>query len=171
MAKLVPPHGSDELKCLLLEGAAKDAEIIKAKGLKKVPLTSRETGDLIMMGIGGFTPLDGFMGYEDWKGICDDYKMPSKDGLFWPIPITLSATTELADSIAIGEEVALWDADTDTLMATMKVNEKYTIDKAHECRKVYTTTDIAHPGRVHQQLMFHNQYRSYDNPEFHQHQQ
>ncbi len=146
MAKLVPPHGSDELKCLLLEGAAKDAEIIKAKGLKKVPLTSRETGDLIMMGIGGFTPLDGFMGYEDWKGICDDYKMPSKDGLFWPIPITLSATTELADSIAIGEEVALWDADTDTLMATMKVNEKYTIDKAHECRKVYTTTDIAHPG-------------------------
>jgi len=66
MSQLVPPHGSPELKPLLLEGKARDAEATKAKGLKRVPLTSRETGDLIMMGIGGFTPLDGFMGKADW---------------------------------------------------------------------------------------------------------
>ena len=100
MSQLVPPHGSPELKPLLLEGTAHDAEVKKAKGLKRVPLTSRETGDLIMMGIGGFTPLDGFMGHADWKGVCDEYKMPSKNGLFWPIPITLSATREFAASIA-----------------------------------------------------------------------
>ncbi len=109
---MFPPHGSPELKPLLLEGAALEAEMKKAEGLKKVPLTSRETGDLIMMGIGGFTPLDGFMGKDDWQGVCDDMKMPSKNGLFWPIPITLSADKELADSIEIGEEVALWDAET-----------------------------------------------------------
>ncbi len=146
MSKLVPPHGSPELKPLLLEGKEREAEIAKAAGLKKVPLTSRETGDLIMMGIGGFTPLDGFMGYDDWKGCCDDFRMPSKNGLFWPIPITLSTTTELADSIAIGEEVALIDAESDTLMATMKVEEKYTIDKAHECQQVFKTTETEHPG-------------------------
>jgi len=146
MSKLVPPHGSPTLKCLLLEGKARQAEVKRAASMKKVPLTSRETGDLIMLGIGGFTPLDGFMGYEDWKGVCDEMKMPSKKGLFWPIPITLSSTTELADSIARGEEVALWDEENNELMATMKVTEKYTIDKAHECEKVFRTTDQAHPG-------------------------
>jgi len=146
MSKLVQPHGSPELKCLLLEGKAREEEVRKAKTLKKVPLTSRETGDLIMMGIGAFTPLDGFMGYEDWKGVCDQMKMPSKAGLFWPIPITLSASEDLANRIAIGEEVALWDVETDTLMATMKVTEKYRIDKAHECQQVFKTTDTKHPG-------------------------
>ncbi len=146
MSMLVPPHGSPTLKCLLLEGAARDAEVKRAAGMKKVPLTSRETGDLIMMGIGGFTPLDGFMGSADWKGVCDEFKMPSKNGLFWPIPITLSATTALAGSIAVGEEVALWDTETNTLMATMKVTEKYTIDKNHECQQVFKTVDPAHPG-------------------------
>jgi sulfate adenylyltransferase len=146
MSKLVPPHGSPELKPLLLEGKAKQEELKKAEGLKKVPMTSRETGDLIMMGIGAFTPLDGFMGKDDWKGCCDDYRMPSKKGLFWPIPITLSAAEDLAKSIAIGEEVALWDTETSAIVGTMKVTEKYSIDKDHECKQVFRTTDQAHPG-------------------------
>jgi sulfate adenylyltransferase len=146
MSKLVSPHGSDVLKPLLLEGEAKAAELKKAEGLKKVPMTSRETSDLIMMGIGAFTPLDGFMGKADWQGCCDSYTMPSKGGLFWPIPITLSAEQDLADSIAIGEEVTLWDTETEAIMGTMKVEEKYSIDKDHECMKVFTTTDSAHPG-------------------------
>ena len=134
MSMLVPPHGSPALKPLLLEGEAKQEEINKAAGLKKVPMTSRETSDLIMMGIGAFTPLDGFMGRDDWKGCCETYAMPSKNGLFWPIPITLSAEQSAADSIAIGEQVALWDTETDALMGTMKVAEKYTIDKEQECK-------------------------------------
>ena len=146
MSKLVPPHGSPELKPLLLEGKAKQEELKKAEGLKKVPLTSRETGDLIMMGIGAFTPLDGFMGRDDWKGCCEDYRMPSKNGLFWPIPITLSATEDLARSIAVGEEVALFDTETQSIVGTMKVSEKYTIDKEYECKQVFRTLDKAHPG-------------------------
>jgi len=66
--------------------------------------------------------------------------------LFWPIPITLSADKALADSIARNEEVALWDVETDTLMGTMQVQEKYSIDKEHECKEVFRTTDPAHPG-------------------------
>ena len=146
MSKLVPPHGSPELKPLLLEGGARAEEIRRAQGLRKVPMTSRETGDLIMMGIGAFTPLDGFMGRDDWQGCCDSYSLPSSKGLFWPIPITLSATASLADAIAPGEEVALWDTEGDELMGTMKVQEKYRIDKDHECRQIFRTTDTAHPG-------------------------
>jgi len=146
MSKLVPPHGSTELKPLLLEGQEREAELKKAAGLKKVPMTTRETSDLIMMGIGAFTPLDGFMGRDDWKGCCETYSMPSKKNVFWPIPITLSATEDLAKSISIGEEVALWDIETESIMGTMKVSEKYSIDKEYECKQVFRTADPAHPG-------------------------
>ena len=73
MSKLLPPHGGGALKPLLLEGQAAEAECARAAKMKRVPLTSRETGDLIMMGIGAFTPLRGFMGQADWKGACDDH--------------------------------------------------------------------------------------------------
>ncbi|MGW8222229.1 MAG: sulfate adenylyltransferase, partial [Syntrophobacteria bacterium] len=146
MAKLVPPHGKErKLKPLLLEGDALKAEVEKAKTLKKVPMTSREASDVLMLGIGAFTPLEGFMGYDDWKSVCDNYLM--MDGTFWPIPITLSATKELADSIADNEEVALVDVEHDEILATMKVTEKYTIDKVHECKAIFGTDDAeGHPG-------------------------
>lgn len=146
MSKLIPAHGGTDLKPLLLEGEALQEESKRALRLKKIPMTSRETGDLIMMGIGAFTPLDGFMDHDDWLGCCDSYNMPSKNGLFWPIPITLSADEKTAGSIAGGEEVALWDTETDTLMGTMRVTGKYSIDKTRECKQVFQTTDPAHPG-------------------------
>jgi sulfate adenylyltransferase len=145
-SKLVPPHGSDELVILLLEGQEKDAELTKAASLKQVPLSSRETGDLIMLGIGGFTPLKGFMGKQDWEHVCSEMKMPTMGGTFWPIPVTLSADQDLADSIAIGDEVALYSDEFGEIMGTMKVEEKYTIDRDFECKHVYTTTDPEHPG-------------------------
>ena len=144
MSKLVLPHGSTDLKPLLLEGAKRDAEVKRAASLPKVVMTSRETSDLIMMGIGAFTPLEGFMGKDDWKGVCLDYRMAN--GLFWPIPITLSASEEVAASLSEGDEVALVDGDSDELMGTMKVTEKYQIDKAIECENVFKTTDTEHPG-------------------------
>ena len=146
MSRLVPPHGSPQLKPLLVEGEERLQAIRKAERLKKVPMTSRETSDLIMMGIGAFTPLEGFMGRDDWRGCCDSYSLPSLSGLFWPVPITLSASQDLADSIRPGEEVALWDTETEALMGTMRVEEKYSIDRQHECREVFCTTDAAHPG-------------------------
>ncbi len=146
MSNLILPHGSGELRPLLLDGGARQEEMRKAEGLKKVPMTSRETSDLIMMGIGAFTPLDGFMGHDDWRGCCETYTMPSKKELFWPIPITLSAEEDYARSIAAGEEVALWDVETESIMGTMKVAEKYTIDKQFECKQVFRTADAAHPG-------------------------
>ncbi|MFC1563838.1 sulfate adenylyltransferase [candidate division KSB1 bacterium] len=141
---LVPPHGSPELKLLMLEGNERDDEAKRAESLPKVMMTSRETSDVIMLGIGAFTPLDGFMGHDDWKGVCENMQM--KDGLFWPIPITLSASKEEVDSIGADGEVTLVDEETGTIMATMVVKEKYTIDKEFECKHVFTTADTEHPG-------------------------
>ncbi len=142
---LVNPHGKEKkLKPLLLTGKELEEEKAKAKTLTQVRITSRESGDLIMMGIGGFTPLTGFMGYDDWKGVCAEFKMA--DGTFWPIPITVSTTQGQADSIKLGEEIALVDEESSEIMATMKVTEKYKIDKDFECKNVYKTTDKEHPG-------------------------
>jgi len=144
MSTLVQPHGADTLKPLLLEGEALAAERRRAETLPKVMISSRETGDLIMLGIGGFTPLEGFMTHADWQGVCDGMKMAS--GLFWPIPITLSTDSHTADGIKTGDEVALVDRESSEIMATMKITEKYGIDKAHECAMVFKTTDPEHPG-------------------------
>ncbi|HLS57466.1 MAG TPA: sulfate adenylyltransferase [Zeimonas sp.] len=141
---LVDPHGGGPLLPLLLEGDALAAERARAQKLPRLQVSSREKGDLIMMGIGGFTPLEGFMSHADWQGVCDGMRTAS--GLFWPIPITLSTDADAAKSIAVGGELALVDPDDGSVLATMKVTEKYAIDKAHECATVFRTTDPEHPG-------------------------
>ena len=144
MGQLVRPHGGKELRPLLLEGEALVAESLRAGSLPPVRVSSRERGDLVMLGIGGFTPLDGFMTRADWAGVCDTYRTAS--GLFWPIPITLSVDSETAGATRVGGEIVLTDPEDGTLLATMRVTEKYAIDKAHECRSVFRTEDAAHPG-------------------------
>ncbi|HQU48103.1 MAG TPA: sulfate adenylyltransferase [Casimicrobiaceae bacterium] len=141
---LVDPHGGRGLRPLLLTGEALAAERARAASLPKLTVSSREKGDLVMLGIGGFTPLEGFMTRADWQGVCD--RMSTADGLFWPIPITLSADAAFADAIGVGGEVALVDPDDGQPLATMRITEKYAIDKAHECASVFRTTDPAHPG-------------------------
>jgi sulfate adenylyltransferase len=141
MKKLVSPHGGGELKPLLLEGAELEEAKKAAESLPKLQISSRETGDILMMGCGAFTPLEGFMGYDDWKGVCDEFKMAN--GLFWPIPITLSTNDE---NVKAGDSVALVDSESGEMMASMQVTEKYEIDKTHECKKVFTTDDSEHPG-------------------------
>ena len=149
MLKLVSPHGGGGLQPRLLgsgpNGDAERAEALKrAAGRKAVPMTSRETSDLVMLAMGAYTPLDGFMGHDDWRGACVD--MALSNGTFWPIPITLSCERDLADAIAPGEEVALVDDESGQIMAVMEVAEKYAIDCELECSQVFRTTDAAHPG-------------------------
>src|SRR6187402_1918352 len=68
------------------------------------------------------------------------------NGLFWPIPITLSAAKSAADALKPGTDVALVDVADGELLATMTVREKYTIDKQYECMSVFKTADLEHPG-------------------------
>lgn len=144
MSSLVKPHGSETLKPLLLEGDALASALEEAKKLNSIDISSREVGDIIMLGIGGFTPLDGFMGKADWQSVCDSYQM--QDGLFWPIPITLSTSEAIAKGLKEGEKVVLKNAESGELMGAITISEKYTIDKAYECEKVFKTTDTEHPG-------------------------
>ena len=141
MPKLVPPHGSSNLKPLALSPDEALLEKKKSETLTKVICTSREFGDVIMLGIGGFTPLDGFMNRADWQNVCKN--MALENGTFWPIPITLSTND---DNIIEGQEIAIVYEKTNETIATMVVSEKYTIDKELECKEVFQTTNTDHPG-------------------------
>ena len=142
---LVCPHGKDKrLTPRLVSGPELADARARAAGLPRLRISTRETSDLIMLGIGAFTPLDGFMSQADWQRVCDEFRL--HDGTFWPIPITLSTGAGDAASFKEGQDVALEDEETGELMAVLTVREKYAIDRAHECRQVFRTTDPAHPG-------------------------
>ena len=144
MSTLVPPHGGGKLKPLLLKGSARTEELKRAEELVKVPITSREISDLFMLAMGAYTPIDRFMDEEDWSLCCEG--MTTKNGLFWPIPITMSCGEDVADNISIGDEIALIDTSYSEILAIQTVTEKYTIDKHFECQEVFRTTDENHPG-------------------------
>ena len=144
MPKLVPPHCSETLKPLLLPEAERAEELERAGKLKIVSLDSRAVSDIFMLAMGAYTPLDGFMGHDDWHGSCQDMKLAN--GVFWPIPITLPVNQEIADTVAEEDQVALADGETGEILAVMEVREKYSIDKQFEATHVYRTTDAKHPG-------------------------
>jgi sulfate adenylyltransferase len=125
MAQLVPPHNSAEVKPLLVPEAKRAGERKRAATLRKIPLDSRTVSDIFMLAMGA---------------------MKLTNGVFWPIPITLSVSRDLADSIRAEEEVALVDMETGEILAVMDVQEKYSIDKTFEAEHVYRTADPKHPG-------------------------
>jgi sulfate adenylyltransferase len=138
MSNLIPPHGGKGLTMCMLEGAEREAELKRAEGLKKVSISPRVKGDLIMLGNGGFSPLTGFMTKADWKGVCENFL--TADGTFWPVPVCLDVDSADAEAIKDGDEIALYDPENDEIMATMKVTEKFALsaeDKKWECEKVF----------------------------------
>lgn len=99
MTNLVPPHGR-RLSTRLVTNEERDEALSKARSLLQVKLGSREVSDLIMIAMGAFSPLRGFVGKEDYQSIVAEMRL--KSGLLWPIPITLSVSKEEADMIKEG---------------------------------------------------------------------
>ena len=148
---LVPPHGSPTLKPLVLTGDELASAQTHAQSLPQIRLSSRERGDLIMLGIGGFTPLDGFMGRDDYEGVIDSMTLTKGGvqgdyaGVFFPIPITLSTDKATADTLAVGDTVALID-DSGEIMGTLAISDIFTPNKQAECVATFGTDDPAHVG-------------------------
>jgi sulfate adenylyltransferase len=143
-AKIVPVHGGEKLKPLLIAKEVMDETKKRAAKLPVVRLTSRETSDLIMLAMGAFSPLDGFMCHDDYQSVV--LNMHTKNGILWPIPITVSVSKEEADSLPLGSDVALVDQESKELMGVMTVHDKFTYDKRLEAKNVFRTDDEAHPG-------------------------
>ncbi|MFH0794534.1 MAG: sulfate adenylyltransferase [bacterium] len=142
MIPQIAPHGG-VLVNRLLEGAEREEVLERAYMLRAITLDEREISDLELIALGGFSPLTGFMKRADYENVVNFMRLDG--GLVWSIPITLSVPKEEADLLLLGSEVALKDP-TGTLLAVMKVEDKFAHDKGHEAQKVYLTEDLAHPG-------------------------
>ena len=143
MSKFVPPHGG-KLKPLRVEYDLLQHVVSReAKPLLRVPLSSKEVSDLIMLGLGAFSPLDGFMTRADYEGVLREMRLST--GVLWPIPVTVAVSGEIAEKIVEDQKVALVDAQ-NNVMAVMAVREVFSYDKEKEAHHVYRTTDKQHPG-------------------------
>jgi sulfate adenylyltransferase len=138
----IKPHGG-KLIDRVAKGDDREKLLQETEHLQKIPITVRDRFDLEMIAIGGFSPLEGFIGEDDYHSVIDRMRLSS--GLAFSIPITLSASQEDADKIEVDEKIALVSED-EEVCALMEVEEKYDYDKKERAQKVFKTTDEAHPG-------------------------
>jgi sulfate adenylyltransferase len=141
--KLVPPHGGT-LKPLLIQGEELPDKSRLAQSLSRVRINSKESSDVVMLAMGAFSPLNGFMGRQDYLEVVDRMQLCS--GVLWPIPITVSVTREQSKKIRIGQDIVLVDEHSNEALAIMTVEEVFPYDRAKEAREVFGTQEEAHPG-------------------------
>jgi sulfate adenylyltransferase len=111
-----------------------------ASRLPSVQLSDRAVCDLELLAIGGFSPLDRFMGQADHTRVVEEMRLA--DGQLFPIPITLPV--EPSTAIRLDAEVALRTANND-LLAILRIEEIYDWDRDEVARKVFGTQDLRHP--------------------------
>jgi sulfate adenylyltransferase len=134
---MIDAHGG-ELVDLVARGDERQALVDRAGSLARVDLSPRQAADLELLAVGGFSPLRGFQGADDWRRVVDEMRLAG--GLVWSIPVTLATPAEAS----VGDELALYGSD--RLLAVLSVEEIFERDVEHEAEKVYRTTDDAHPG-------------------------
>jgi sulfate adenylyltransferase len=142
MDDIIQPHGG-RLVNRLLQGQAREEALLKARRLKSINVSSRIISDMELIAVGAFSPIEGFMGKEDYDSVIEHMRL--KDGLPWSIPITLSVSEEEATGLEEGEELSLLDQD-GNIIAILILEEKYLYDKEREAKNVYGTSELAHPG-------------------------
>lgn len=136
------PHGG-ELKDLYLAGDAAAALRKRSAALPGWDLDARQLCDLELLLNGAFSPLEGFLGREDYERVLSDLRLA--DGTLWPIPITLGVTEAFAATLGLGDEIALRDSQ-GVPLAVLTIQSLYRPDREAEARAVFGTLDRSHPG-------------------------
>ncbi|WP_017296092.1 sulfate adenylyltransferase [Geminocystis herdmanii] len=138
----IAPHGG-HLVNRLATVAERDEFMAQADKLPRVQLDDRATSDLVMIAIGGFSPLNGFMGQDDYERVVEEMRLVN--GLPWSVPVTLSVTPEVAEPLKEGSWVRL-DDPSGRFIGVLELTQKYRYNKTHEAVNVYKTDEEAHPG-------------------------
>jgi sulfate adenylyltransferase len=115
----------------------------KAESLPRVQLSDRSISDLQMIAIGALSPLKGFMNEADYRSVVKQMRL--SNGLPWSVPITLSVTEAVADTLTEGTLVRL-DTPAGEFAGILELAEKYRYSKEEEALNVYRTDDLKHPG-------------------------
>jgi sulfate adenylyltransferase len=142
MGAFKEPHGG-ELKNLYLSAQDAAAEKEVAGGYASWDLTERQLCDLELLLNGAFSPLDGFLNKDDYDSVVKTMRL--KNGVLWPIPITLDVSEDFAKDIKSGDKLALRDLE-GVILATLEVGDTWKPDLDAEAKGVYGTTDVKHPA-------------------------
>ncbi|MEC3794830.1 sulfate adenylyltransferase [Bacillus velezensis] len=109
---------------------------------KEIELDLISFADLELIGIGGYSPIEGFFTEKDYVSVVEHMRLAS--GVVWSLPITLPVDSEKAAELAVGDTVKLtYGGET---YGVVDIEDIYTPDKQKEAVHVYKTDDAAHPG-------------------------
>ena len=136
---LIAPYGGT-LVNLIVSGEERDELIKEAGAYPTVRLTPRQMHDVELLAVGAFSPLDRFMGQDDYQSVME--KMTLSDGTIWPIPVTL--TIDKDDLPEQADWVTLRDVH-NQIIAVMRIEEIFRFNWKEEADKVYGTQDLKHP--------------------------
>jgi len=136
---LIPPYGG-KLVNLVETGEAREALIQQASHYPSIQISSRALHDLELLAVGAYSPLDRFMGKDDYQRVLTEMRLA--DGTLFPMPITL--TIEKEDLPTRAEWIAIRDSRL-YLIAVMHIEEVFTWDPVREARLVLGSTDHRHP--------------------------
>ena len=112
----------------------------RASVLPRLQLTPRNLCDLELLTTGGFSPVDRYLGKDDYRSVLEDLRLAN--GVLFPIPITLSVQPE--PWLQLDCEIALAD-QRNNLLAIMRVEEIYEWLPQEEARLVCGSIDPRHP--------------------------
>ncbi|MBF2055856.1 MAG: sulfate adenylyltransferase [Cyanobacterium sp. T60_A2020_053] len=138
----IPAHGGQLINRLATVGE-RDEFMAQADKMPRVTLDERAFSDLVMIAIGGFSPLHGFMAQADYENVVDNMRLAN--GLPWAVPVTLSVTAEVAAPLTEGSWIRL-DDNNGRFVGVLELTQKYRYNKTHEAVKVYRTDEEKHPG-------------------------
>lgn len=131
------------LKPLLVDDAHAQELKRASLDLPSITLTQRQLCDLELLMCGAFTPLTGFMDQPSYAQVLEHSRLP--DGSVWPIPVTLDISESQAESITVGDRLALRDSE-GFMLAVLTATDIWTPERDREAELVYATGDTSHPG-------------------------
>src|SRR5262245_6318697 len=117
--ELIPPYGG-RLVDLTLPPEERDHLLAKAKELPTIHLSERSLCDLKLLATGAFSPLDRFMGADDYHRVVAEMRM--QNGRLFPIPITLPVADDA--TVKLDRVVSLVDSRNE-IVATMTIDQIY----------------------------------------------
>ncbi|HJY09341.1 MAG TPA: sulfate adenylyltransferase [Nitrososphaeraceae archaeon] len=113
-----------------------------ADGIFSIEVTTDLRNDIENIADGIFSPIEGFMGQDDFESVVKSGHL--KDGLAWTIPIIWDVNEKTAAEIKDSKEVIL--KNNGDHFAIINVEEVYSFDKIGMSKAVYQTNDVRHPG-------------------------